>query len=534
MVTLGPHEPHEPHGEYDAPGAHQAPGPGASRARLTIRLVEELLALDCVRDPTQRYEFTLTVSEYLRRTIALPGRGARSDTAALARSALRDDHGLEAVLYAVALYNGDDIATEIRHRLAAGQPAPAGPPPPPVPGVQAAPAAHSAPARTRLDAVFSEAAVTAARALLAPLTGPAARDLRDRLAHELSLDLPTGLTAAKLFDHLLEANAQPDGLPPAVVLTECAAARPDARPREQQELETWGQEWAAQAGLTGALYERRQQIRSTPGPSPDIPRCVVVMADPADDGSPDIYVRHWINPTAGYWRTMAGDTERATMDTLADAVDRAIRRGERLWLDAADDQGPVFVEFVLPFALLNHDVARLELDAHGPDPLPIGPRYFVHLRSLERMRAADPRVLRAWRERWDTLRASGIVQPHHWSSADLAQLPHWRGALMNNKHLTAVTLNGPAVAGRALEPLRAAIAEGIGLALWDRRDVFHPQVRELLSMIVGFPPDRIPATVHTLRARAEEDVDGPRMVGRHLAFFWDDPYRLIDREEVSA
>ncbi|MFF2236270.1 hypothetical protein [Streptomyces anulatus] len=29
-------------------------------------------------------------------------------------------------------------------------------------------------------------------------------------------------------------------------------------------------------------------------------------------------------------------------------------------------------------------------------------------------------------------------------------------------------------------------------------------------------------------------ADGPLWVGRHIAFFWDDPYRLVDREELLS
>ncbi|MFD0503042.1 hypothetical protein ACFQ0G_09340 [Streptomyces chiangmaiensis] len=39
---------------------------------------------------------------------------------------------------------------------------------------------------------------------------------------------------------------------------------------------------------------------------------------------------------------------------------------------------------------------------------------------------------------------------------------------------------------------------------------------------------QIPLAIHKLRRRAEHDVAGPRLLGRHIAFFWDDPTRLVD------
>lgn len=310
------------------------------------------------------------------------------------------------------------------------------------------------------------------------------------------------------------------------------------RESDRRRLHDWCDNWSTSAGSRDILMRRRERIETSGPPDRDIPRCLIIMVDPAEDGSPDIYVRHWVNRTAGFWSPSSEGTERTTLGTLGAAVERAIRRGEESWADAdsaGEDSSPIHVEFVLPYTMLNHDVAGLGGAADTDDTVPIGLRYYVHLRSLERMRTRDPAQLRRWRLRWQTLRAATAARPHGWTSEDrMTGLPIWRNKLATNAQLTAVTLGSPALEGQALEPLKAAIAEGVGVALWDRRDPSQQSFVAPLDMLVGYPRDQLPETIHRLRMKAETDLNGFQLPGRHVAFFYDDPFRLIDCEEVPA
>ncbi|RSS64050.1 hypothetical protein [Streptomyces sp. WAC06614] len=511
------------------------------KARLWMALVDELSALDCVRDPGQRVLFGQSVGEYLERALDLPGKDARNDTVALVQAVLRDqqdmESGVEALLYAVELHEGSDLAGRVRERVLRAR----------EPGAGTGGGAASG---LPLLGAFEDKDLKAARALLAGHTGVDAGVLLERLGRELPLDLPRGLTPAGLFDRLLDLNAQADGLPPAVVLLECVAELMPPGDERGRRLREWCDTWAAgaAAGTADALRRRRAQLGGVPGrpgtpggpPGGDVPRCLIVMVDPALDGSPDIYVRHWVNRTAGHWAPVSGALERATPPTLGTVVERAVRHGEAYWADAdsaGEDPSPIHVEFVLPYSMLNADVAGLGLrEAGAEEPVPIGLRYYVHLRSLERMRTRDPAQLRRWRLRWQTLRAASAARPHAWTGADptTTGLRIWRNKLVADQHLTAVTLGAPALEGQALEPLKAAIAEGIGVALWDRRDPAPEALGTPLDMLVGYPTTQLPGTIHRLRMKAETEVDGGHMPGRHVAFFYDDPFRLIDCEEVPA
>ncbi|TDC63210.1 hypothetical protein [Streptomyces hainanensis] len=468
--------------------------------RLKATLVNELCDLDCVQDAAQRHGFGQTVGEYLGRRVDLSGRSARDDVIVLVSLALRQGgQGVDAVISAVDLHSGRDVAADVRARL------------------------------QELAPVLPEQDAGAARKLLreAAVKGPA---LHAALSRELGLPLPEHLSAGDLFDHLLDVADQPDGLPPSVLVLE-SAARLAPVPAHAERLRGWCETWAGTTGALPALLERRRRLAAARAPDHTIPRCLVIMVDPADDGSPDVFVRYWINELAGYWEPRSGESEVTTLDDLSGAVERAIRQGERLWEQAVE---PAYVEFVLPYSLLNHDVARLELGAGTGSATPIGPHYLVHLRSLERMRDQNPVQHRAWRARWGTLREGQVIQAHHWSAAEQGELPRWRQDLLRNAQFTAVTMEAPAVEGHGLEPLKVAIAQGIGLALWDRRAQRDPYVREILRILVGHSHDRLPGAVRQMRFQAEADTEGLGQVGRHIAFFWDDPYRLIDCEEVPA
>lgn len=499
---------------------HGRPGPDLVQA-----LVDALTLLDCVKDRGQRYEFVDTVAYRLDIELTYPDSTPRIDMMHLVRKVIHRTGGPEAILYAVRVVSGKDdaerIAAEAGIRTDGDRP---GPWPAPV---------------------FAESVARQARRLLDEATDIDGVRLRALLAEELPGELPDSGTPAELFDQAQDMTARADGLPAAVVLVEAAATLSAERGAP---LRRWSDRWAtgdptaaaddARAGVPGAsdaLAVCRQRLERPAAPDPTVPRCLVVMVDPARDGSPDVFVRHWINKAPGYWRPEPGQVQTVTLDTLAGAVESAVEQGEALWADrpATGEQGPVHVEFLLPFDLLNHDMARLELGTGAPRPWPIGLRYRVHLRSLDRMRG-DAGQLRRWQARWDRLRTAPAPAPHRWKAADRDGFERWRAHLAGDESLTAVILDAPAVQGHGLEALQTAVVEGIGLAAWDRRLESTSHSSELLTLLLGHAYAQLPDAVNRLRIGAEVDEDGPLWVGRHIAFFWDDPYRLVDREELLS
>jgi hypothetical protein len=179
--------------------------------------------------------------------------------------------------------------------------------------------------------------------------------------------------------------------------------------------------------------------------------------------------------------------------------------------------------------LLNHDVAGLTFAIGDGEPTPLGLRYGVHLRSLERMRTDNAVVRQQWKRRWAALKQHGI-SVHAWREADARRLRAWQIALAGESRSTAVLLDAP-TGPSALEALKAAIAEGIGLAVWDRRGVFMEERREVVTAVFAAVtmPVQLPSVIHRMRRNAESGAeDAVQYLARNVGFLWDDPTRVVD------
>lgn len=380
--------------------------------------------------------------------------------------------------------------------------------------------------------------------LMAERFGPQdMHELRDNIGFELGFPVPDEpSTPLDLFAALVDFNAFPDRVLPSVVAVEWVAARTpdDTTARRYSE---WTERWARAHDCLPELL-RRRQARTSWQADPRVPRALLIMVEPAADGSEDITVRYWINDLAGQWAPRAGEATEISMQRLNAAVEQALAHGERLWATSRTDPAEQllpFVEFILPYRLLNHDVARLEIDSGGPGAAAIGPRYCVHLRSLDRLRRVpvDPFMANRWRQRWHELHQHG-ARLHHWTDSDAVPMDRWSRALTHRQHgsapYTAVALDAPERGTASLTALKRAVAEGFGLILWDRRGGLEPRSRETIAELLDGTraAHGVPRRVQEMRARAEADPDGDAFLGRHVACVWDDPDRVVDCQPGRA
>ncbi|WP_406368275.1 hypothetical protein OG788_46670 [Streptomyces sp. NBC_00647] len=488
----------------------------ASGLALLSGLTDALCGLSCMRQPRGRQLFAEVLAEQLGVHIASPDTGLRGDALCLVRAALSVAGGEQILASVVGLFEGPAAAEGIEQITA------------PVAGPY-----DSAP---QLAGPLSERDVASARALLSTMTDELPwTALRDGIAAETGLSPPLGLPPVGLLLHLLEWNVQPDGLPPAVLLMEHAAAAVRA-PNNRGALSAWAEDWASRAGLLTELEHRRAARAATRTGHP-VPRCLLVIVEPARDGSDDVTVRPWLNTSPDSWNPLPAEPTITTLDQLGMAVSAALRQLARLSPPENDPftgpaSMPPYVEFVLPYDLLNRDVAGLASESGRGESPPLGLRYGVHLRSLERMRTRDPLVVRRWRERWRTLQSDGIGV-YEWKDPDTRRPAEWRLDLAREPHHTAAVLDAPDREG-AMNALKAAIAEGIGLAMWDRRGEFLDERREVVrTVLASVQPPQIPMAVHRLRRSAAAHQHDARLLGRHIGFLWDDPTRLVDNQDAD-
>ncbi|WP_273634097.1 VMAP-C domain-containing protein [Streptomyces muensis] len=472
-------------------------------------LVDALCGLSCMRDPRSRAAFAEALDEDYGIAATLTG-DARIDIARMVRAALRVSQGVHALVETTELFAGAEVAAQIGCLLdPVRQDTDTGP-------------------DLRMDAPLGWEEQAAARRLLSMPPLLPVRRLREGLVRELSIPLSPDLDIGQLFSRALTLNNQPDGLPPSVLLLDLAAdLTPPGEPADR--LRELAARVAGRLELGQAL-ERRRAARARPVTAAEAPRCLLVMVDPARDGTADIEVQYWVNPVPGRWNPRQGRSRTTTPEGLADAVTSAVRAGARLWAEAHDaDTGPElpppYIEFALPYEWLVRDVTALPLETGDGASLPISPRFPVHLRCLERMRGGDPIQLALWRSRWRALHAGG-AQVHHWRENDMERLSDWQTELALHGERTVVLLDAPA-GGPPLAALRSAVAEGVGVAVWDRRGVFAHESREQLQAVFSAAPtpSHIPQTIRQLRVRAA--LNKSPDIGEHIVLFWDDPYRLV-------
>lgn len=406
------------------------PGSDLDRARgleLLAELTDALCELSCLDDPQQRVQFGVMLGEHLIRAVDVRGVRLRDDAVLLARAALSVAGGEHVLLLVVRVYEGPMAAAELERLFSPVARPPSGEVP---------------------SGPLSRYDEDAARVLLDTAKGevPPVR-LRDELGAELNgVDLPMGLSPGQLFTYTVELNVQPDGLPPAVLLMEQAALLA-ATSDHRTSLAEWAKNWAQHANLSQEL-ERRRVRRTAAVYDPEIPRCLVVAVEPARDGSDEVVVRPWLNTAPGRWNPQPGEPETTNMDDLGPAVERVLHKGAFLWtaqqesLPGGREQTPPYIEFVLPYDLLNHDVAGLKFQTGDGRPLPLALKYAVHLRSLERMRTTDVQVRKQWQARWRALGEHGVVV-HGWSEPDAERLDEWETTLAGENRHTAVVMDAP-------------------------------------------------------------------------------------------
>jgi len=330
-----------------------------------------------------------------------------------------------------------------------------------------------------------------------------------------------------IFDYLLSMNAGPDGLPPSLLFIEQVAARVDWK--SAQALSAWNDARALEFNLAAQLAEIRSHVRRQAEAKPADP-CVIVMFDPEPDDSGMIAVRHWVHRALGPWHPEPGPVRHAAETDLEDAVADIIQSAEACW---ETPETPLRIEFVLPYSLLNMDVAWFQTRRGTVQAKTLGLRYPVVVRSLERMQTRD--IHPPWRQRWNALMNGGRLRCHwHVLTGSEANLELWHAQLASDRSLTSVVLAGPATTGPCLDALKVAMAEGVGLALWDRRESAPGDVvRQVIqALVTGSSVHELPHKVQRIRENASLELGTSREqhTGRHITLLWDDPNRLVDNE----
>lgn len=258
-----------------------------------------------------------------------------------------------------------------------------------------------------------------------------------------------------------------------------------------------------------------------------------IAPDPLENGR--YTVSHSLMSDAGGPNWQHGDPmQRVPTDGLQHAVTRIIKTVEG---GGGDRLAHVWLEFVLPFELLNLPVDWWPRDTTEVPNVPLAVDYPVVVRSLDRLQNRD--WYRFWRTRWQQL-----ARDEHPSKSVYVNVAHQNGnhlrgleaRLGDNEHCVALVLSEPPLPdhGNGRRELHAALRSGLPVVIWHRAGRSTKEFRGVLDGLLTEGLSRFPAKVAAYRRRAAIDAaddEDAAHIGRHLAVLWDDPDRKPVRPE---
>jgi transcriptional regulator with XRE-family HTH domain len=353
-------------------------------------------------------------------------------------------------------------------------------------------------------------------------------DLYRQVAGAGAPELPAETSYREVFLNLEMLNADPNGLPKPIVFVEYLAS--GRRSELSIELRRWADRQAARLGVVTELQQMRRQLAGPPpGPPPNSPAYLVVLLRRVGLTGEQYELLSWSQlDLSDGWHPERGEDFVGTIDEVKRQVAVLLENVETKW---ARYQPDIRIEFVLSHELLNLDVEQWPWEVEeGPlPPLPLGCRYPVAIRSLERMQAG--KWHRSWRARWDVLTAqlrTGAISPE---SGRLAEENNSIRTLVadleNDPNVVSLVLSeppDPAQEGGA--ELVVGLRAGLPIMVWSRENAgseeFSTVVWELLH---GDGPGDVLQRAKQLRTAAYRSHTDH--VGHHLALMWDDPERLV-------
>jgi hypothetical protein len=334
-------------------------------------------------------------------------------------------------------------------------------------------------------------------------------------------------TPAAAVEHLAGLNADAAGLHPAVVFVGRLGQSLSGIPIGD-ELTAWALARATAAGAADALHARLGDVADRPADGPVL--LIEIMIDGIDRGSCRIspYVH-----SGAQWRPRPAPSGPADVAVthLEEAARGLVAEAERLW---SSSEEPAAIEFVMSAGLLNLPVQWFT----GPrifersDPLCLA--YTVTVRSRERMR--EPRVHRAWGNRWRQINRKPFNGRVLWGTADRTRqgFDAWAADLRSDDRYAVVVLSEPPDSPWGRRELFAAFGAGVPVILWDRRQSRPTDSTEGIESLVA-EPGMLPGNMQRVCVEAyRAGADEPGHPGRWVALLWDDPHRVLPESEVVS
>ncbi|MFD7403296.1 hypothetical protein ACFV7R_11610 [Streptomyces sp. NPDC059866] len=328
------------------------------------------------------------------------------------------------------------------------------------------------------------------------------------------------------FLHMAGQGAPRGGLPPWMVYLDRIADVMD-RPLAG-ELLARNRQWALSCGLAELLDLDRARSPVPPAVRPNQEYLAIHIApDPLENGHYTVSHSLMSDAHGPSWKH-GEPIPRVPTDGLQQAVSHVIKTVEGVGGDRLAD---VWLEFVLPFELLNLPVDWWPRDTAEVPHVPLAVDYPVVVRSLDRLQ--NPDWYRFWRTRWQQLQRDEDTSQSVYVNVARRNGNHLRGLearLSDNESCVALVLSEPPLPGHehGRRELQAALRSGLPVVIWHRAGRSTKQFRDVLDGLLADGLPRFPARMAAYRRRAAIDSADDKSaahIGRHLTVLWDDPDR---------
>ncbi|MFJ6675817.1 hypothetical protein ACIQMJ_32335 [Actinosynnema sp. NPDC091369] len=369
--------------------------------------------------------------------------------------------------------------------------------------------------------------------LLAGVVVPDIADIYRVVAGPTAPSLYGPTTYAEVFRVLETLNAGPDGVPRPLVFVEHIAAR--VRTELAIELHRWNEAQAVSMGLLAELTAVRDSLRPETAqpltPAPGSPAYLVLQI--RGEGPTGEKYR------VSSWRQLGGPTpwsplhDEDAVGTLAEVKRHVAALVEKVEDDWAQYSPDIRVEFVLDYENINLDVDQWPWENDADLAQPMGCRYPVVVRSLERM--TTRKYHREWRQRWAELtgqlgRATGLSRTSTCRASNGTDqgLRELLTQFTTERGLVSLVLSAPPRpenAGR--DEVAAGVKAGVPLMVWHRHDCGTPEFSDVVDSVLH-GEDELHLLERVRLARNTAYKEGTRRhVGEALTILYDDPERIV-------
>jgi hypothetical protein len=472
-------------------------------------LVNALSQVPFLADPEGRDLFVRLLGDELQKDLAIRAhRHAVGHLFAIAEVCRRHPDGLAALFTVLSRLDQDAVAlSEIRR----------------VVGEMTALALWSDDDRQVLLSLLAGIVVPGIDRIYRVAAGPTAPDLHEPTTH------------VDMIRSLERLNAGPSGVPRPVIFVERIAA--SVRPDLAAQLRAWSDRQADRMEIRPELERLRDDLQDDPGSSPVRPAssdAYLVMLLQREGPTGDLFrLSHWrqLDSTAE-WAPVRGTDLVGDYPTTKSNVAMLIGQAESEWVHAHPD---IHIEFVLDYDHLNLDVDQWPWDADAPMREPIGCRYSVVVRSLERMVTA--KYHGSWRKRWFSTEAlvsgRGGIPPeatYRRRTPGAAGIRELVSELYRRPELVAMVLREPPdFQNSGRDEVAAGVRAGVPVMIWHRENCLSPEFVSAVDALLHSIEDTGSLLERGRLARilAFEKGLSSDHFGGQLTILYDDPLRVV-------